>query len=616
VIIYSGTHFNKEPVTSTMSNGTTTLPSIWETQAVVYEDCYLDCSTRDLQDKDHEESEIEEVASSTSSFHGLASEQIAEQCGWQQGEEKYLWNNSMPAGRSFEVVGSLGSGSLGEVDEVQMQTRNSSPFIPTTMARKRIRISRWKDKANRETWIVRNEVENMKTLIHPNIVRVLGCYEERIASRGHSVYVLMYPVGDQHLGDFLQYICPGNPHKTAWIRNWFSCLASALAHMHLHNIHHEDIKPSNIIHRNDQIFFADFGSSRKLKAGQATSTESPASATKMFAAPEAMISDEGVVLRHGSKTDVFSLGLVFLEMFIVMHGREIISFRKHLFRSDQWEYGHYHQVTERIPTVLNDTCLRSSFYKECIVPMLLTERQDRPSATQVLNVLHRLEQSQEIFPDGDFHISNELLFVNNPILECAADDKHFSKHKKLSHLESCSLDETIQSLLMVHDAINVFHTVRSQYDDEWLIDQGHSVGLTVDKVFIANYENLLLCLQAKLIHILTQKVVEATTKNCGNKRNRKLLSWFTEFPNYQHPSNKTGGRLIEPSLAVLWGVCWIYYNTASQQYTKENNHVPLVQLLQNQESPSSAATQPDERELFLIRIAPSILIGRSVFKGA
>ncbi|KAF2797378.1 hypothetical protein K505DRAFT_322637 [Melanomma pulvis-pyrius CBS 109.77] len=187
---------------------------------------------------------------------------------------------------------------------------------------------------------------------------------------------------------------------------------------------------------------------------------------------------------------------------------------------------------------------------------------------------------------------------NKALSAIAADDKLFLKQNASSHLEACSLNETIQSLLLVHDAINVLYAARSKYEDGWLIAQGHDIGLNIDEVFIANYEHLLLCLQAQLIDILTRKVVEAIIENRGNKQNRKLLNWFTEFPDNQHPLNTTWPWSIKPSLAVLWGVCWMFYNPPGQQHAEQGNHrVRQERFLQNEEL-HWAAPQPDEYLLF------------------
>jgi serine/threonine protein kinase len=173
----------------------------------------------------------------------------------------------------------------------------------------------------------------MKSLDHENIIKILGCYEEQWGQTP-TICVLMYPVDDADLGHFLYEQCqPVSGKHKLWICSWFSCLVSALAHMHAQGIHHEDIKPAKIVYRGAEVLFTDFSSSRRLEAGQDTSTESSAKATRLFAAPEAM-SDDGKVLRHGSKSDIFLLGLVYVEMMVILINKSIKKFHNFVFEGD------------------------------------------------------------------------------------------------------------------------------------------------------------------------------------------------------------------------------------------------------------------------------------------
>lgn len=133
-----------------------------------------------------------------------------------------------------------------------------------------------------------------------------------------------------------------------------------------------------------------------------------------------------------------------------------------------------------------------------------------------------------------------------------SDDRLFLQNDKLN-FETCSMNGTIQSLVLVFEAINVLYAARSQYDDAFIIAQGHDIGLNIDQSFMANYEHLLLRLQAQLIETLSRKVVEALIGNDLDKRQRKLLNWFTEFSDNKHPLSTTWPWSIKPSLAVLWG---------------------------------------------------------------
>jgi hypothetical protein len=101
---------------------------------------------------------------------------LAEKCGWQIGAEKFLWNGEAETPLESKTTrGVLGRGGYGEVEEVRV------PGHQEVMARKRFVISRTKKQATREHERIRIEAGNLMKLDHEHIVKVLGCYEVRIA---------------------------------------------------------------------------------------------------------------------------------------------------------------------------------------------------------------------------------------------------------------------------------------------------------------------------------------------------------------------------------------------------------------------------------------------------
>jgi len=144
----------------------------------------------------------------------------------------------------------LGHGSLGIVEEV----RRSDMKLPT-FVRKRVQLPARKREAKATLEIIQEEARNLKALVHPHIVALIGTYEEKKHSNVHFYFLLMSPMGETDLKRFLDIV--GDEDSMSqdalnwkkWIGKWFTCLASALAYMHEQGIRHQDIKPSNIIHK-------------------------------------------------------------------------------------------------------------------------------------------------------------------------------------------------------------------------------------------------------------------------------------------------------------------------------------------------------------------------------
>lgn len=309
--------------------------------------------------------------------------EIAESCGWQVGRSKFTAGREITNPPTKTDRGTLGKGGFGIVEEVAI-----IPDRP--MVQKRVHIPRRKEQAQRYRAMITDEINNLKGLNHEHIVKILGSYEERQGLYDLQVCILMWPAGDQDLGIFLEEIYPNASHLDkssiyiGWIRSWFTCLASALHYMHLEGVHHEDIKPTNIIHRGGEIYFTDFSSSRKLKDRQQTSTSSPALATRLFAAPEAMLDEEGNASRHGSGTDVYSLGLVFFEMLAVLNDYVLDNLRDDLFDNGP-RVRQYHKVMHRVGVDLEIFTMvdLAELYNACVSSMLHPQRQLRPAAQAV-----------------------------------------------------------------------------------------------------------------------------------------------------------------------------------------------------------------------------------------
>jgi hypothetical protein len=186
-------------------------------------------------------------------------------------------------------------------------------------------------------------------------------------------------------------------------------------------------------------------------------------------------------------------------------------------------------------------------------------------------------------------VDKKLSRPGHALSAIASDNKLFVKQDAGLNLEACTLHDLVQSLVAVHEAIAVLEACRSQYGDDWLVAQGQDAGLNFDELFLANYEHLLWRLRTQLIEALARKVLDSLLLGGHDKKQQRLLSWFSEFAEKPRALS-TFPWTIKPSLAVLWGVCWMFYNSPAQNSDQRSGvRVSQSALLQNVELPAWGA---------------------------
>ena len=338
---------------------------------------------------------------------GKDSSETARECGLESANHiVYLSGHTLP----FHPIRELGTGSMGFVDEVRVA--HHKPFV-----RKRIDLRKWDlEELDRTQRIVRNEVDVMKRLSHRHIVRTIGSYE--VETRIQAI--LMFPVGDNNLRDFLFELERDSetvtiPHRQRLrdLRKWLGCLASAITYIHAEGVQHEDIKPSNIICRGSDVFLTDFSSCRQFKVDETTSTWATARATLIYKAPELFQSGEAG--KHGKGTDIFALGCVFMEMEIVSKAAfkktspDVLMWSIKLFRAyckgahvnnigsgSDFAYCKSLKKIHNWPvwTESDDGDVSRTIWETVIRPMLALNRAKRPSAATVLQSVKSIAPGQ------------------------------------------------------------------------------------------------------------------------------------------------------------------------------------------------------------------------------
>jgi serine/threonine protein kinase len=212
----------------------------------------------------------------------------------------YPTNDDVP----YRHVEHLGEGGYGVVDKV----RDSAGEL---YARKVQVISKFP----RE--VIENEAKIMSKLRHPHIILLKELY------RTNRLFcMVMLPVADGNLKELLARadgLDPDRGQAISMLSKMSRCLVQAMDYVHEMGVKHKDIKPANILIKDERPILADFGFSRDLVDADTTASYGVGGPnTPKYKAPE--IDLQGG--RIGRAADIFSLGCVFLEVATVIRSNE------------------------------------------------------------------------------------------------------------------------------------------------------------------------------------------------------------------------------------------------------------------------------------------------------
>ena len=166
--------------------------------------------------------------------------------------------------------------------------------------------------------IYENEIKVLsKVTEDDHLIRVRGTYTDK-----KYLVMLLEPVADSNLKQFMN----GGPLTSTVeqhrFRTYFGCLAHTIRFLHDASIEtlHKDIKPENILLKDGRLILTDFGTAFDWsKTGQSmTRSNAGDHRTPRYQSPEVANSSEF----HRS-SDIWSLGVVFLEMVTFLRGKRI-----------------------------------------------------------------------------------------------------------------------------------------------------------------------------------------------------------------------------------------------------------------------------------------------------
>ncbi|KAB2098697.1 hypothetical protein AG0111_0g12993 [Alternaria gaisen] len=237
---------------------------------------------------------------------------------------------SDPTEVPFKRIGELGKGGYGYVDRVV------STISHQEYARKLIPRGRTFKQNKQVLKEFTKELSNLKRLCHKHLVELVGSYTDK-----RFVALIMLPVADTNLQSFMER--PDLDERArSFLRPFFGCLTSGLSYLHDNRIRHKDIKPSNILIKNDQVYFTDFGTSLDWSGRDNSTTETALPTTPRYCAPEVM-----AYVERNTASDIWSFGCVFLEMWTVLRHRTIKDLRAHMMAQGTKVEG-YHSNPEAI----------------------------------------------------------------------------------------------------------------------------------------------------------------------------------------------------------------------------------------------------------------------------
>ena len=189
----------------------------------------------------------------------------------------------------YELKDKLGEGAYGCVYKVQQKTTN---YLRAVKAIKKKNVDY--DEFN-------NEIEVLKAIDHPNIIKLFDCYQDK----RYYYMVEEYCSG----GDLFDYIQKEKYFTENKAGSIFNQLLSAVNHLHKKSIVHRDLKPENIVlieTKNKEVFIKliDFGTSITIKGKNLTQELG----TIYYIAPEVFMNN------YNEKADIWSCGIILYTM--------------------------------------------------------------------------------------------------------------------------------------------------------------------------------------------------------------------------------------------------------------------------------------------------------------
>ena len=163
-----------------------------------------------------------------------------------------------------------------------------------------------------------NEIRVLSKIAEDDhLIKVRGTYTDK-----KYLVMLLQPVADRNLKQYMNGGPLTSTTEQKRFRTYFGCLAHTIRFLHDSSMEtlHKDIKPENILLKDGRLILTDFGTAFDWSRTGQSMTRSNAGdhRTPRYQSPEVANSSEF----HRS-SDIWSLGVVFLEMVTLLRGKRI-----------------------------------------------------------------------------------------------------------------------------------------------------------------------------------------------------------------------------------------------------------------------------------------------------